>query len=96
MKTSYILEIYEPGSDEEILYRADHSGKFESETPFGTISKGDLIGWPTEGPSEVLRVTLVEHWIYQRTDVIVHKTGIYTEQIESTHELRRRPGSGGR
>lgn len=89
MKTKYILEIFEPGSDEEILTRADHSGRFESETPFASISKGDLIGWPSQGPTDVLRATLVEHWIYQRSDGIVHKTGIYTEQLENTNELRR-------
>ncbi len=90
MKTEYILEIYEPGSDERILERAEQTGRFESESPFGAVQRGDLIGFPTQGPRTVFRVVALEHWFFHRAQSgnTVHKVGIYTEEVENTHGLR--------
>lgn len=93
--TEYILEIYEPGSAELIVERSGQKGRFESESPFGAIQRGDLISFPTQGPKTVFRVVAVEHWFFhsRQSGNPVHKISIYTEEIDNTKDLRTPKGS---
>ena len=88
----YILEVYEPGSVQDV------AGVFESDEPFVAIQVGDLINdrvWDTApGTSTVLRVTAVEHvlWKNRTGGDVEQKLCIYTERVADTEELRvRRP-----
>ena len=57
----YRLEIYSPKNDKDLII------SFESQTPFMTISVGDVLspsGWGEGGPKTKLRVTRVEHILF--------------------------------
>jgi hypothetical protein len=89
MKLSrYTLEIYEPGSHDNVV------GYYESLGPFGAISVGDYLHpfagsleetWPELGPHKYLRATEVHHVLSapEGQDEITHKVMVYTE----VHEL---------
>jgi len=85
--TEYILEIFLPGSADDVWM------KFSSPTPFMTISPGDIINpgvWEgSEAPKKVLRVVSVEHIIWEAPGSdMKHKIDIYTKEVEGTRELR--------
>ena len=67
---------------------------FESPTPFGTISKGDVLDpnlWPdSQSPMKVLRVVELRHIIWERPEgQVKHRISVFTEEVENyyPHEL---------
>ena len=82
----YGLEIYEPGSADDVV------AYFESDNPFGAITKGDLINpLATEGEKvkRVLRVVGVEHIIWEvEAEGVKYKTCIFTAAEENNREAR--------
>jgi hypothetical protein len=86
MKDKYIIEIYYPGKAYDVWI------SFNSDTPFQTISKGDIINpgtFPDANANSMLRVTSVEHVfsIMEHGDA-KHKICVYTESIEDLDEPR--------
>jgi hypothetical protein len=79
--TEYSLEIYMPGSDDN-LWMA-----FSSPTPFMAIHVGDIINpsiWEgSQSPMKVLRATGVEHAIWELGGNVKHKIMIYTEEVDA-------------
>ena len=98
----YTVEIYLPGN-----HGYDVACSLESDRPFLTIEKGDLINpraWNShyaqncsadEHPpyGAVLRVTGIEHFLFQADDgsLTGHKIGVFTEALSDVAESR--PGS---
>jgi hypothetical protein len=86
MKDKYILEIYYPGSSGNVWVY------FQSETPFLSISKGDIINpgmFPDADADTMLRVTSVEHIVWSAgTHESKHKICVYTENIEDNYDAR--------
>ncbi|NIM05163.1 MAG: hypothetical protein GTN65_06005, partial [Armatimonadetes bacterium] len=82
----YDLEIYEPGSADDLWVA------FSSDRPFASINKGDIVNpgmWPdSKSPMKVLRVVNVEHGIWETDKGITHKLMVFTEEVEGTRELR--------
>jgi hypothetical protein len=82
----YSLEIYQPGSIEDIWV------SFSSQQPFMPINTGDIInpGIWTKSPSpiKVLRVVSREHIIWESQSKIKHKICIFTEEVDGTLEVR--------
>ena len=84
MKERYAIEIYEPGSTKNV------SGFLESPTPFGAISRGDILNpqsWnlPKGTPGDpLLRVTGVEHLMWEANGTMKHKILLYTEEAPDT------------
>lgn len=78
-QTEYHLEIYEPGSIDDV------ARVFLSPAPFMTFSEGDLINsafFPDENPGHRLRVVKVEHIVWDSDDHNAHKLCVYTEEID--------------
>ena len=74
----YHLEIYEPGSADDVLV------VFKAERPFLSIHAGDIINpvsWPNfKAPMKVLKVVSVEHIVWEiESSRIAHKLSIFTE-----------------
>lgn len=86
MATKYTLEVYEPGSADDVLMA------LESDTPFGAISKGDLFHPFTDSmkPSDLFRVRHVEHIVWDAGQGARHKVCVYIDQIPEGAEARRR------
>jgi len=86
MKDKYMLEIYEPNSSQSCWV------VFKSETPFQTITKGDIINpgfFPDATVQKVLRVESVEHIVWSlETGEPKHKLCVYTKEIDDTWESR--------
>lgn len=86
MHQKYALEIYQPGSIQDVLV------VFESDTPFLSISAGDLLNqraWPDGGhEGKILRVVGLEHFIWEVGGMTKHKVGVITEVVDDTHEAR--------
>ena len=82
----YMLEIYEPGSVENVWVY------FKTSSPFGAISIGDLINpnlWEgSQSPMRILRVVNVEHIIWEVNSTVKHKVMVFTEEIEGSEEAR--------
>lgn len=81
----YMLEIYEPGSTDDVL------AIYEADTPFGCIGEGDLmqpLGSGIEDPKRVLKVVTVEHLIWEIDGQPKHKTLIFTEALANKAENR--------
>jgi hypothetical protein len=73
----YVLEIYEPGSSRDV------AESLSSDHPFGAIAVGDLFN--CEAFSELgmgaVRVSGVEHILWNTKDSAKHKICIYTERV---------------
>ncbi|MBI5798382.1 MAG: hypothetical protein HZB10_00430 [Candidatus Yonathbacteria bacterium] len=83
--TEYHLEVYEPGSAEDVLTI------FKSINPFMAIKPGDLLGpyvWGAYPPGAALRIINVEHGVWEVGGKITHKILVFTEEVEGTPELR--------
>ena len=83
----YILEIYEPESADNVW------AMFSSESPFMTISPGDILDpgvWEgSKPPIRLLRIVNVEHLIWDMEGV-KHKILVFTKEVEGTREIRLR------
>ncbi len=83
----YTLEVYQPGSTENLWV------VFEASQPFGSISQGDIINpgiWPeSQSPMKVLRVVGVEHAIWASKGMTKHKIMIYTKELAIEDQSRR-------
>lgn len=79
-KTSYMLEIYEPGSQDTVIC------SYMSDTPFPAISVGEIINYletENEGiPDRVVRVTKITHIVWN-VKIQSFKTLIYTEEVNT-------------
>ena len=79
------MEIYKPLNTKNIEV------KFESDTPFMTVNKGDVLNpglWSDsmyEG--NVLKVVGIEHFIWELNNP-THKIAVYTEGMEDIAENR--------
>jgi hypothetical protein len=89
-ENQYMLEIYLPGSAEDVI------ATFESHQPFIVIAEGDLInprlfdaGYD-QVAGKLLRVVRLEHMIWKGEDSLKHKVCVMTEAIEDDHESRFR------
>jgi hypothetical protein len=86
MHKKYALEIYQPGSIQDVLV------VFESDTPFLPISTGDLLNqraWPDGGyEGQILRVVGLEHFVWEIDGVTKHKIGVITETVQDTRDAR--------
>jgi hypothetical protein len=82
----FTLEIYEPGSADDIWI------VFESSTPFMSINRGDILNPAffsnSQSPMKVLRVINVEHILWEVDGNVMQKILIFTEEVEGTRELR--------
>jgi hypothetical protein len=76
----YYLEIYHPGS------RRNCWMEFTSSTPFMAINKGDIVNpgiWPgSQVPTKALRVTGVEHVIWDQGGQAKHKVMVFSEAVD--------------
>ena len=86
MNKKYALEIYKPGSIEDVEVT------FESDTPFLNINIGDILNtnmWSgTETNGKLIKVVKMEHFIWEYDSGPKHKIGIITKEIEDTLEER--------
>jgi len=84
--TEYILEIFMPGSIDDVWI------VFSSPTPFMSISVGDIIDpglWVgSQSPMKILRTIGLEHYLWEIEGNVKHKICIYTEEIEGSPEAR--------
>jgi hypothetical protein len=82
MNAKYAIEIYYPGSTENVWV------SYYSDSPFLAISKGDMINpahFADASAEAMLRVTSVEHIVWSEPDQQPkHKICIYTEDIEDS------------
>jgi hypothetical protein len=85
MTAKYTLEVYEPGSADDVLM------VLESETPFGAIAKGDFFNPLTETtkPSDLFRVRDLEHIVWNTGQNARHKICVYIDRIPEGSEARR-------
>ncbi|AHG87545.1 hypothetical protein J421_0052 [Gemmatirosa kalamazoonensis] len=84
----YALEIYEPGTTQDVLVY------FESDTPFQAISRGDLLGagaWGGSGYNlgDMLRVVGIEHIVIESSPAPMHKVCVFTENVDDGRAARR-------
>ena len=74
----YILEIYEPESEKE-LWKT-----FESDVPFLSFHKGDIIDpgtWEgSQSPNVVLEIVEIRHLIWSTDAEVSHKIMIYSKE----------------
>lgn len=83
----YELEIYEPNS------KLDTLQNFISNSPFMPVSKGEILnpaffsGY-SNNPGKILRVTQVEHIIFEAHSDVVQKILVFTEEIDNKPESR--------
>ena len=85
----YELEIYEPESKSDVLV------SFESTTPFMGISKGEVLNPAffsayNKNPEKVLKVTQVEHvlWQHEGQEEPKQKILIFTQELDNNSESR--------
>ncbi|MBI5412500.1 hypothetical protein HZA43_05040 [Candidatus Peregrinibacteria bacterium] len=81
----YILEIYEPDSADDVLKT------FESDSPFASMSKGDILSPIFDGseiPMKVQKIKNIEHIIWEASGETSHKICVFTEGVDGTRELR--------
>lgn len=83
---NYQLEIYQPGSVEDV------AAYVESDKPFLTVSKGDLLN-PVDSAAEansdgILRVVGMEHILWKSGADVRHKLCVFTENVENTARVR--------
>ncbi len=75
----YCIEIYEPGSEVDVMIT------FKSESPFLSISKGDTLSTAflkTDGPERLIEVVGVMHilWDHEGGEGPKHKMCIFTRE----------------
>jgi hypothetical protein len=78
----YQLEIYEPGGANDVRVF------FESDTPFQSFQRDDLINprsWHDD-EGRALRVVSVEHIIWDSQEGVKHKLCVFTETVKDTAE----------
>ncbi len=85
MPKSYRLEIYMPGSADEVFVM------HESAIAFPAIQKGDIVcpgEWPGL-PNTALRAVSIQHVIWNRGEAETSAwiTCVYTEEVSLTREL---------
>ena len=74
-KLSYMLEVYEPGSDDTVIC------SYSSDTVFPTISVGEVLNF-VYFEEKVLAKEIV-HLIWENENRVSFKTMIFTESISS-------------
>lgn len=87
MEKPYSLEIYEPGSADDV------AGYVESDLPFGSIQRGDLISimfTAAEPQEDVLAVVGIEHILWSADGRAKHKICVFTERRQNNRESRLR------
>lgn len=88
MEKRYGLEIYEPGSIEDIWVT------LESDTPFMAFNEGDIINskmFPSLRPNyeeKILRIVRLEHFLWEASGIVKHKIGVVTEAVKDSVEER--------
>ena len=88
MEKQFFLEIYEPGSIDEV------AAVFESDKPFMTPVVGHLINpSPFQGSiastsGELLRVMSVENIIWQHKDIAKQKICVYTKAVPNDQNVK--------
>ena len=75
-QVSYMLEIYEPGSERDVIC------SYSSDQAFPTISKGNNLIFPNLALKDELRVTKVSHIVWENENRASFKTMIFTERVE--------------
>lgn len=83
----YELEIYSPNT---VL---DTMASIESDSPFMTISVGDLVNprlWTTHDVEGILKVTKIEHMIWETDGIAKHKICVYTTELPDTEDSRKK------
>ena len=81
---TYILEVYQAGSDKNLWAR------IESDQAFLSIHRGDFVSpgaWEgSEAPLKTLRVVAVEHLVRRskKDEEIRHLLMVYTEDVDTT------------
>jgi hypothetical protein len=87
MPGEFTLEIYGSGETDVPL------AAFRSDNPFPTISKGDLVNPVRLAPhtsrsATMLRVTRVEHILWELNGDPKHKVCVYTAEVADSPSLR--------
>jgi hypothetical protein len=78
----YCLEIYEPGSADDVLQQ------IEADIPFASVSAGDLLR-PLNAPgSPLLRIVHVEHIVWETDGKARHKICLFTEDAPDARQTR--------
>jgi hypothetical protein len=88
MPSEYIVEIYAPGSWENVW------AVFQSEHPFMTMMPGELLNTAVFEPSnwaqyKIARIVNVEHILWNYKGKPKHKILVYTEEVDDTREHKR-------
>jgi hypothetical protein len=83
---NYSLAIYEPGTTQNTFC------SFASNTPFMSISAGDIINlyewFGLERESTILRIVNIEHKLTKIGKEVKHHISVYTEEVEDTPKIR--------
>ncbi len=86
MQTKFILEIYEPDSTHDPL------AHFESDQPFMSIARGDLLNtrtWNLSIPTgSLFKVVGLEHLLWTIGDTNTHKLLVFTTEVKDSRESR--------
>jgi hypothetical protein len=83
MIKQYALEIYEPGSAEDVAM------SLESDTAFGALARGNLLHVLSDGATDFFaRVVGIEHIVWQIAGLPKHKICVFTERAENSRENR--------
>ena len=80
----YSIEIFRPNVMDVVW------AGFESDTPFLTVSKGDILNpyvFSEAQAGKLLRVVSLEHFL----TAFEHKLYVYTEQIDDNEDVRLDP-----
>ena len=88
MTANYMLEIYQPGSADEVLQ------SIESDRPFMAMSAGDLMhpfGAADATTSSVLMITRLEHIVQPGLEggAARHKICVFTRRVDELNEARK-------
>lgn len=86
----YTIEIYEPNNTSDVLV------SFDASSPFISINKGDILN-PSffagydKNPKKVLRVTNIEHIIWQHEKSLepTQKILVFTKEETNDSKLRK-------
>lgn len=85
MTAQYMLEIYDPGSADDVVRY------LESDRPIEGIAVGDLINalGHEQGENDLLvRVASIEHIFWKFENELRHKICVFTEAVDNTREAR--------
>ena len=82
----HILEIYRPGSTDDVWMT------FTSQDSFAAPRVGEILNpglWPdSQSPMKVLRVVAVEHLIWETDGATKQKVMVFSQEVDGTAELR--------